>query len=115
MSATTGPASPITTHILDTSRGRPAAGVPIELRMREPDGKWLTLGSGVTDSDGRLKTLHPGPLSPGIYELVFAIGDTFPDAFYPEARVAFCVRDASAHYHIPLLLSPFGYSTYRGS
>ena len=111
MSATT---SPITTHILDTSRGRPAAGVPVELRIKEGDG-WRTLGRGVTDGDGRLKTLHPGGELLGIYEIVFEIGNYFSDAFYPEVRVVFQVREPSGHYHIPLLLSPFGYSTYRGS
>ena len=78
-------------------------------------GGWRTVGRGVTDADGRVKTLHPGALSIAVYEIVFEIGNYFPDAFYPEARIAFHVRDAGAHYHIPLLLSPFGYSTYRGS
>lgn len=108
--------SSITTHVLDTARGRPAAGVAIRL---ERGG--TVLGSGETDADGRLRTLLPPEhrLEPGAYRLVFDTGGYFAAreqaAFYPSVSVDFVVRDAGQHHHVPLLLSPFGYSTYRGS
>lgn len=108
--------SAITTHVLDTARGRPAAGVPVRLEQAG-----TVLGSGQTDADGRLRDLLPpdAPLAPGIYRLVFDTGAYFHrqdvDAFYPLVSIDFDVRDGGQHYHVPLLLSPFGYSTYRGS
>jgi 5-hydroxyisourate hydrolase len=112
--------SAITTHVLDVARGRPAADVPIRLeRLR--DGGWLELGHGRTDADGRLRTLlGPGtPLEPGRYRITFDTGAYFAalatESFYPEASIVFEVRSAAEHYHVPLLLSPYGYSTYRGS
>jgi 5-hydroxyisourate hydrolase len=112
--------SAITTHILDTSRGRPAAGVLVVLELLTGEG-YRELGRGATDDDGRLRTLLPAsaPLEEGNYRLTFHTGPYF-DAhhaagFYPEVTVAFTVRDARQHYHVPLLLNPFGYSTYRGS
>lgn len=94
--------------------GRPAAGVPVALHRE--DG--ARVGSGITDADGRVKDLVSGPLSPGVYRLRFDTGAYFEAssraAFYPEVTVVFRVVDAS-HHHVPLLLSPFGYSTYRGS
>lgn len=108
--------SAITTHVLDTARGHPAAGVAIRL---ERGGE--VLGRGETDADGRLRTLLPSgaPLAPGTYRLVFETAGYFAaqgvEAFYPEVSVDFQVRDGGQHYHVPLLLSPFGYSTYRGS
>ncbi len=112
--------SPITTHILDTARGCPAANVPITLEKRNPDGSFSQVGAGATDSDGRLKTLLPaGGLEPATYRINFDTGAYFAalgvEGFYPSASVVFIVRDATAHYHVPLLLSPYGYSTYRGS
>jgi 5-hydroxyisourate hydrolase len=112
--------SPITTHVLDTSRGRPAVGVAIRLERRADDGSHALVGSGVTDADGRLRSLlAEGALTPGVYRLTFDTGDYFDSlgtaAFYPEASVVFLVRSATEHYHVPLLLNPFGYSTYRGS
>ena len=106
----------ITTHVLDTSRGRPAAGVPVRL---ERGGAML--GSGRTDADGRLRDLLPPhiPLHAGVYRLVFETGVYFREAgveaFYPHVSIDFEVRDPAQHHHVPLLLSPFGYSTYRGS
>lgn len=108
--------SAITTHVLDTARGRPAAGVAIVL---ERDG--APLARGETDEDGRLRDLLPAgaPLDPGAYRLVFDTGAYFArdgaDGFYPEVAIVFQVKDGSEHFHVPLLLSPFGYSTYRGS
>lgn len=113
--------SGITTHVLDTARGRPAGGVPVTLEVRAEGGGWRELGRGATDDDGRLKTLLPPghALSEGVYRLTF---DTFvyfashdTEGFYTEVVVSFVVRDAAQHHHVPLLLSPFGYSTYRGS
>jgi 5-hydroxyisourate hydrolase len=112
--------SAITTHILDTSRGRPAGGVHVILEVRAGEG-WKILGQGTTDADGRLKTLLPGDfnLEAGVYRLAFRTSDYFAarqiESFYPEVVISFVVNDAAAHYHVPLLISPFGYSTYRGS
>jgi 5-hydroxyisourate hydrolase len=113
--------SPITTHVLDTSRGRPAAGIHVVLSRRDDEGSFAEIGRGVTDDDGRLKSLlaDDHTLSPGVYRIVFQTGayyaETGVEGFYPEAVIVFEVRGASEHYHVPLLLSPWGYSTYRGS
>lgn len=113
--------SAITTHVLDTARGRPAEGVPVLLEVREAADRWRALGSGRTDRDGRLRDLLPPghPLAAGQYRLTFDTAVYFSaqgaSSFYPSVAVVFAVRDASEHYHVPLLLSPFGYSTYRGS
>lgn len=112
--------SPITTHVLDTARGRPAAGVDVELEIAEGDG-WRFLAIGRTDGDGRVGDLLPASpgLEPGTYRLTFAVGAYEAalggEAFYPRVPVVFRVVDPLQHYHVPLLLSPFGYSTYRGS
>ncbi len=113
--------SAITTHVLDTARGRPAAGVPVVLEFQAPGANWKKLGEATTDADGRCKDLLSDgeALSPGIYRLTFDVESYFSaqgtESFYPQASVVFNVRDAAQHYHVPLLLSPFGYSTYRGS
>ncbi|HUQ34430.1 MAG TPA: hydroxyisourate hydrolase [Pyrinomonadaceae bacterium] len=113
--------SAITTHILDTSRGEPARNVPVHLETQGADGNWRTLGTGATDSDGRLRDLLPDDFSlqPGLYRLIFDTAAYFETqslrSFYPHVVVVFTVHDAGQHYHVPLLLSPFGYSTYRGS
>jgi 5-hydroxyisourate hydrolase len=110
----------ITTHVLDTARGRPAAGVPVLLEHRGA-AEWHLVGRGDTDAEGRLKTLHPAgqPLTPGLYRLTFDTGHYFGTlgtrAFYPVVVVVFETAPGESHYHVPLLLSPFGYSTYRGS
>lgn len=113
--------SAITTHILDTALGRPARGVPVALEWQTADANWQTLGQGVTDEDGRLRTLlAPNyQLQPGNYRLTFDTGAYLAQqhraSFYPQITVVFTVQDTAAHYHVPLLLAPFGYSTYRGS
>ena len=103
----------ITTHVLDTARGRPAEGVAIVLERA--DGE--RVGSGTTDADGRLREL--GFVEPGHYRLTFDTGAYFTaggqDGFYPEVVVNFTVAQGEDHYHVPLLLNPYGYSTYRGS
>ena len=110
----------ISTHILDTTRGRPAAGVAVLLERGTGTG-FERVGGGTTDSDGRVKPLLPSEtaLDPGIYRITFAVGDYFHglgiDAFYPEVQIQFCVGSSTEHYHVPLLLNPYGYSTYRGS
>ncbi len=113
--------SAVTTHVLDTSIGRPAAGVPVRLEFQAGGQLWKTLGEGTTDADGRASHLLPsgGNLAPGIYRLTFDTRAYFrslhQEAFYPEVTVVFSVADPAQHYHVPLLLSPYGYSTYRGS
>ncbi|HJQ32529.1 MAG TPA: hydroxyisourate hydrolase [Pyrinomonadaceae bacterium] len=112
--------SGITTHVLDTARGRPAAGVPVTLESKA-EGGWRVVGRGATDADGRLRELLPADftLTEGDYRLTFDVGAYFAahdaEGFYTEVVVSFVVRDAASHYHVPLLLSPYGYSTYRGS
>ena len=109
--------SGITTHVLDTAKGRPAAGVPIVLERRSDDGKsWELVGRGTTDADGRLRDLTKDrAIAAGTWRITFDVAAYDASGFYPEVSVSFFVKDASAHYHVPLLLSPFGFSTYRGS
>ena len=113
--------SAITTHVLDTSRGCPADGVPVTLEVQLAEGGWAFVGSGATDADGRLKDLVPRDyvVGEGVYRLTFDTGSYFAaqgvQSFYLSVVVVFTVRDAAEHYHVPLLLSPYGYSTYRGS
>ncbi|MBI4483448.1 MAG: hydroxyisourate hydrolase [Acidobacteria bacterium] len=113
--------SAISTHVLDTARGQPASGLPVMLEVQASDGSWSLVGKGTTDTDGRLRQLVPEgtPLRPGPYRLVFDTQTYFAahqlECFYPQVTVVFTVRAAGEHYHVPLLLSPFGYSTYRGS
>lgn len=113
--------SAITTHVLDTARGCPAAGVPVVLERDAGAGQWHAIGRGATDADGRLGGLMPddAALAPGLYRLIFNTRDYF-DAhgirgFYPHVVVVFEAIAGEAHYHVPLLLGPFGYTTYRGS
>jgi 5-hydroxyisourate hydrolase len=111
----------ITTHVLDTSLGRPAAGVPVVLERSEGESGWSALGHGDTDADGRLRTLLAAgaKLSAGRYRLVFDTRTYFESrnvrSFYPSVLVTFDVTAGDEHVHVPLLLSPYGYTTYRGS
>lgn len=107
----------ISTHVLDVAVGRPAAGVDVTLEHRSESG-WTTVGEGTTDADGRVASLLEGEVSKGTYRIIFAITayqeGHGTETFFPEVTVTFMVRD-QAHHHVPLLLSPYGYSTYRGS
>jgi 5-hydroxyisourate hydrolase len=111
----------ITTHVLDTAQGKPAQDLPVRLERQEASGNWLLLGSSRTDQDGRCVQLlrDDTVLSAGLYRLAFdtesyfAAGQT--TALYPLVEVTFQVRDGESHLHIPLLLSPYGYTTYRGT
>jgi 5-hydroxyisourate hydrolase len=112
--------SQITTHVLDVSLGKPAANVPVLLEFQSAGGQWKALGRGATDSDGRLKTLLTGKmLEAGTYRLTFDTAAYFAlrkaESFYPQVSVVFSVANTQERYHVPLLLSPYGYSTYRGS
>ena len=108
----------ITTHVLDTSRGQPASGVPVSLEVRSEAGEWRVLGRSSTDKDGRAALLEQ-PVAKGVYRLTFDTSAYFRawnlDGFYPEVQVVFEIRELEPHHHVPLLLSPYGYSTYRGS
>lgn len=111
----------ITTHVLDTSRGRPAVGVRVSLAFHEEKASWTALADGVTNSDGRISDFLPEStkLATGVYRLTFDTASYFQDSgvegFYPSIVITFQIRDPAAHYHVPVLLSPYGYSTYRGS
>ena len=110
----------ISTHILDTGTGVPAAGIPVTLEERRRDA-WSLIGSGERDADGRERSLVPTgrELTPGTHRLRFDLRDYFESrnraAFFPSVEITFHVEQASQNYHVPLLLSPFGYTTYRGS
>jgi 5-hydroxyisourate hydrolase len=108
--------STLSTHVLDTALGKPAQGIKITLESGDD-----LIGSGVTDADGRVRDLHKkdAPLGKGSYTLTFYVAEYFSKAgresFFPEIVVNFRIGEGAEHYHVPLLLSPFGYSTYRGS
>jgi 5-hydroxyisourate hydrolase len=109
----------ISTHVLDARNGRPAAGVSVLLERQAPGAEavWAPVETGQTDTGGRLRLSCPA--EPGVYRITFGTGGYFAaegvTTFYPRVEVAFEVTSAAEHYHVPLLLSPFAYSTYRGS
>jgi 5-hydroxyisourate hydrolase len=113
--------SPITTHVLDTTLGKPGRGIAVVVEIGLDDGSWTELACGVTDGDGRIAQFSP-PLKapkPGLYRVRFFTAAYFRamevQGFYPEVDVIVQIDEPDQHYHIPLLLSPFGYTTYRGS
>jgi 5-hydroxyisourate hydrolase len=107
--------SAITTHVLDTALGRPAAGIAVTLDAWLEPG-WRLVGEGVTDDDGRIHELGPAIASAGRYRLTFHTQEYLgPAAFWPEVTITFAVTAPAEHQHVPLLLSPFAFSTYRGS
>ena len=107
--------SAVTTHVLDTARGRPAQDVPV--RLERADGR--VVAEAVTDTDGRISDLGPQEIPAGTYRLVFGTAAYFEGTgqhgFFPEVTITFAITDPTQHHHVPLLLSPYGYSTYRGS
>ena len=112
--------SPITAHVLDTAVGQPARGLTVRLDAQDEQGGFHALASAVTDADGRVRALlAPGTLRAGTYRVTFEteayLRAQGRPVFYPQVEVLFRVEQPGEHYHIPLLLSPFGYSTYRGS
>jgi 5-hydroxyisourate hydrolase len=109
----------VTSHVLDAGTGRPAGGVPVRLDRQDGAG-WTAVAEAATGADGRLRDWVPdGALRAGVHRLTFGTGRWFADrgtpTFYPEVVVVFSVADPTEHHHVPLLLSPFAYSTYRGS
>lgn len=112
--------SAITTHILDVSRGRPAPDVEVSLSRREQDA-WLSVGAARTDGDGRAGDFltDRDEVPRGVYRIRFEVGPYFErsgtDAFYPYVTIVFRVEDPGEHYHVPILLGPYGFTTYRGS
>jgi 5-hydroxyisourate hydrolase len=109
--------STVSTHVLDTSRGRPGAGISVRLERIGDEAAVLT--TAVTDEDGRIARLGADELGEGSYRLVLDTAGYFGglgmETFFPEITVVFSIKDSGGHYHVPLLLSPFAYSTYRGS
>jgi hydroxyisourate hydrolase len=111
----------ISTHVLDTSIGRPAQGVLIKLERNIPGTGWSLLAEGLTDASGRVAQLLPPNehLHFGGYRLRFDVEAYYSEqqkmTFFPEVSIQFEIRDETSHYHVPLLLSPYGYTTYRGS
>jgi 5-hydroxyisourate hydrolase len=110
--------SRVTTHVLDATKGRPAADLEVTLERQIPDG-WEPVASGQTDVDGRIAALGPADLDRGVYRVGFIVAAYFAaqgqPTLYPEVVIVFTLDDENAHYHVPLLLSPYAYSTYRGS
>jgi 5-hydroxyisourate hydrolase len=113
--------SPITTHVLDTSKGLPAVGVRVRLDFHETPSSWKELAEGVTNAEGRISDFLPEStrLAAGIYRLTFDTASYFhaqgTESFFPTVAIVFEISKTTLHYHVPLLLSPFGYSTYRGT
>ena len=114
--------STVSSHVLDTSLGRPACGVRVRLQVLEAvDGSqhWKTLAEEKTDDDGRIRAFGVSPIQSGSYRVCFDTKTYFEDSgqpvFYPQVDIVFAVGTGDEHYHVPLLLSPFGYATYRGS
>ncbi|WP_239952422.1 hydroxyisourate hydrolase [Pantoea sp. Z09] len=117
---TTPAKNPISVHVLNLQTGIPTPGVSVELDQNL-NGNWVKLATGVTDANGRISALYPAgkPAQQGTYKVVFKTGDYYDSVkqktFFPEIPVIFTLDNSSQHYHIPLLLSPYGYSTYRGN
>lgn len=111
-------AAEISTHVLDLSRGVGGQSVPVTLSKRDADGRWVQVGAATTDANGRVRSFDTsGSFEAGVYRLQFDMS-AYPDAsakpFFPEITLTFSVTDAAGHYHVPVVVSPYGYSTYRG-
>jgi len=113
--------SAVTTHVLDITVGKPGAGIPVVLERKTHSSGWQAVAEGMTDVDGRINDFLSTreAFLPGHYRLIFETGPYFLlsniECFFPQVTISFVVKDTLQHYHVPLLLSPFGYSTYRGS
>lgn len=115
--------NPLSVHVLDLQTGQPSPGIRVDLERRAATGDWQALGSGITDEQGRVRALVPAEAlkawAAGDYRVVFRTGEFYArkqqPSFFPEIPVVFRVDSAKQHYHVPLLLSPFGFSTYRGN
>lgn len=115
--------NPISVHVLDLQTGQPSPGIRVDLERRLPSGDWSAIGSARTDDQGRVRALVPetarAKWAAGDYRVVFRTGEFYASrqqaSFFPEIPVVFRIEDAQQHYHVPLLLSPFGFSTYRGN
>ncbi len=110
----------VSTHVLDATHGTPAPDVAVTLEVQTRDGSWASVAADITDADGRIGALvADGDLLAGTYRLTFEVGTYYArnnvDTFFPQIVIVFAVLDATRHYHVPILLSPFAYSTYRGS
>lgn len=112
--------NPLSVHVLNLQSGTPTPGIEVELDQKQ-NNDWIKLGSGVTDQNGRINSLFPQDksLKSGIYRVIFKTGDYYKQinqkTLFPEIPVEFAMESQNGHYHIPLLLSPYGYSTYRGN
>lgn len=108
--------SPITTHILDTAKGCPAAEIPVSLEFLNENKQWQTIAKDKTDADGRIMNWEMPQIQPGLYRIHFNI-DAYHqgEGFFPTVSIDFRIKQVDEHYHVPLLLSPFSFSTYRGS
>jgi 5-hydroxyisourate hydrolase len=104
----------ITTHVLDIANGRPAARVPVQLDFFITGDGWHEIGHGITSEDGRILDFGEPPAE-GVYRLMFDVAAYMPESFFPSVSITFEIHDPAQRHHVPLLLSPFGYSTYRGS
>jgi len=116
--STNAAAESISTHVLDLARGVGGANVPVTLEIKQADGTWKTIGTARTDENGRVREFGDMKVEQATYRLSFDIsqyGDTGQPAFFPEIDVVFQVPDANLHYHVPVVVSPYGYSTYRGN
>jgi len=121
LGATAAPAqaAEISTHVLDLARGVGGQSVPVTLAKRDAEGRWVQVGAATTDSNGRVRSFgRTDPFDAGVYRLQFDMTG-YPDAsakpFFPEITLTFSVTDATGHYHVPVVVSPYGYSTYRGN
>lgn len=117
--ATPAAAADISTHVLDLARGVGGKAVPVVLSKRGDDGRWQKVGSATTDADGRVRSFgNRASVDTGTYRLQFDMS-RYPDAsaspFFPEITLTFRVIDKAGHYHVPVVVSPYGYSTYRGN
>ncbi|MGU3391850.1 hydroxyisourate hydrolase [Sphingomonas sp. M1A8_2b] len=119
VTATPAAAADISTHVLDLGRGVGGKAVPVMLSRRSADGTWQKVGTATTDADGRVRSFgDPKSFDPGLYKLQFDMSG-YPDAaaspFFPEITLTFRVTDNAGHYHVPVIVSPYGYSTYQGN